>query len=384
MMNQLMDQVLSVQPPQTGTSQTAKTDQDQKDFDTLLRQKTQQDSPGKGTEKTAPSGKTEEETPKAGETLPAEIQAMAAMLLQRPVIVEAEPVAKTAEAVETAETEPAVEAAAVLPEAGTEVQPETAEVHPAEEALPQQVRQMIQPRQVQGQPQRPAEAPAEEKAPVQQIQPQKEQPQAEQKEVAPVRQEAPLKDAALPKETEEPKDSGKTEEEAPAAETPVFGRVEAVPVKVADSKAEAVDLSAPEAPERLAEKIVPAVEDGLSRVEITLTPENLGKLTVEISRSEDGTLSVAISAANPKAANVLEQHSSHLQNLLADTARSEVRVEVRNAQEAQQQFLNPDGQQQRRQEQRRQNHPDRNDQKADQDFVQQLRLGLVSRDEAVF
>lgn len=165
-------------------------------------------------------------------------------------------------------------------------------------------------------------------------------------------------------------------------ETPVFDQVEAIPVKVAapEHTPEPVALETPQAPEEIAHQVAQALFNGESKIELTLTPETLGKLTVEITKDAGGILSVVISASTPKAAAVLQQHTSDLQNILmARDDQVEVHVEVRGSEESQQQFLNPNdanGQNHRQQQQQRQQQEE--DNSDPRDFLQKLRLGLVS------
>jgi len=182
---------------------------------------------------------------------------------------------------------------------------------------------------------------------------------------------------------------GQIREEKPQElpqESPVFEHLESVPVKVSqpEQPRESVEVYAPDAPERLAEKLAAAQEAGASHVELTLTPESMGKLTVELNRSGDGSLSVVIHASTPKAAQLLEHHSDGLRQLLAAGNQGEVRVEIRTSQEpqAQQQFLNPDGhngreEQQAQQQAQRERQEQERRQQPDRDFLQRLRLGLA-------
>ena len=117
-----------------------------------------------------------------------------------------------------------------------------------------------------------------------------------------------------------------------------------------------------------------------NRVEVTLTPENLGKLTVEISRSTDGTLSVVVHTSNERAANLLEKGIDGLRQAMAASAERGVQIQVRGSEESQQQFLNPDGQNEQNRQQQQQQNGRRHEQQRAQDFLQQLRLGLVDVD----
>lgn len=161
---------------------------------------------------------------------------------------------------------------------------------------------------------------------------------------------------------------------------PVFHDVETTPVKVGETY-DPVPLESEEGVQTLAEQLTDAVAQGESKVEITLTPANLGKLTVEITRTNDGTMNVVLHATTEKASNLLQQHSGSLQNLLAGSNQSEVRVEVRGNENAQQQFLNPDDSNQREHQQQQHKQHKQQEQQS-QDFIQQLRLGLVQIEPA--
>ena len=171
---------------------------------------------------------------------------------------------------------------------------------------------------------------------------------------------------------------------AAAQGTPLFGEVQAAPVRVAAPEEAPIPVETQAGMERLASQIetIAAGEAGFERVELTLEPEHLGKLVVEITRSDSGALHIVLSATTSRAAALLGQNTGNLQHLLMNQNRPEVQIQVRGGEEAQQQFLNPNGQnpqeqhrqQQHRQEQRRQHT---------QDFMQQLRLGLVTIPEPV-
>jgi len=174
-----------------------------------------------------------------------------------------------------------------------------------------------------------------------------------------------------------------SEEAAAAAQTPVFAHSEAVPVKVMEAE-QPLEAQADDAAEQLAQKINQALAQGESRVTLNLSPANLGNLTVEISRMADGTLSVILSVITEKAAGLLEKHSGSLQSLLAgNMPGGMVRVEVENRtpDENAQQFLNPEQQEREGQQQPDSQRQRRQDGQQATDFMQQLRLGLISLDE---
>lgn len=250
----------------------------------------------------------------------------------------------------------------------------TSEEKPAEERVPE-----------------PAERPAAEKADLRQTpkEPAEEQPEAAEKETVPERPREAPEARETPREsrvdarraeavrTERRPERGETEETdsvPQSAEAPVFETAE-VPVKVAETP---LRLEAPDAPEQLEAELADSlqVNDAQpNRVEITLTPEHLGRLTVEITRGENGALSVVLHPSTLRAANLLERSSDSLQSLLANRTGGEIEVRVQESDR--QQMLNPDGQQRQQQQQQRDGENRGNRNRNPQEFLQQLRLGLV-------
>lgn len=176
----------------------------------------------------------------------------------------------------------------------------------------------------------------------------------------------------------------KTEQLLDGEESQIFGEARTVPFKVAELKQPeaAVQPEAANAPEQLAQHIQQALLNGESAVRVNLNPANLGSLTVEIARLSDGTLSIVLSAATEKAASLLEKHSGSLQNLLMNSNQGQVRVEVENRMSEQptQQFLNPEGEREQ-QGQQRQEQRQKEQEASAEDFLQQLRLGLISLEQ---
>lgn len=177
-----------------------------------------------------------------------------------------------------------------------------------------------------------------------------------------------------------------TEEETVQAENvereaPVFGYMEAQPVKVSGPDSP-IDLQAEDGVEQLGGRIGELLVNEVSEnhIEIALYPASLGKVTVELTQSADGVLHVVLGAATARAAELLERGAGNLQNLLAANNRPQVQVEVRGSEEAQRQYLNPNDENgQNRQSQQQQRQEERKRPQA-QDFLQQLRLGLVDLD----
>lgn len=171
------------------------------------------------------------------------------------------------------------------------------------------------------------------------------------------------------------------------APQPIFRDVEAAPVKVGEvydaQPSEGTDVAA-----QIDAKLSQALEQGESIVRVQLTPESLGDVTVEISKSADGILRVALTASSSETRSILERHAGDLQGMLSVRGQQEVQVDVQRQQESQQSQDQNQGQNQQRgydgqnghgqdaQEQRR----SRRDGASSQDFMQQLRLGLIPMD----
>ena len=202
-----------------------------------------------------------------------------------------------------------------------------------------------------------------------------EAPEAAQKAEEPtvevkveVGEAAPL--AAEKSETEET-----PELQGAEVETPVFEDVKAVPVKVGETPRTAKEQPVEE---QIAPKVTEALRSGETRVELQLTPENLGKVTVEMTWSQDGGLVVQIHAENRETQNLLNKNTTNLAELLGRETQREVRVEVPRQEESQRQDLY---EQQQEQQRRQQQQEQRRKQAASgEDFLQQLRLGLIPLD----
>lgn len=206
------------------------------------------------------------------------------------------------------------------------------------------------------------------------VQPKGEVTDAQQTELKPQETETP---AARPQAKSDQVVTAHTQGEAP-----VFAKVETTPIKVGE--APMLDTETGDVDVQLAKQVDGLLQKGGDRVELRLNPEHLGAVTVQLTRSEDGSIHVAINATSNKATELLERHATGLEQLLAGTSRGPVQVEVQRSQDSQhagqqqqpQERENSAGQQQQQQRQ-----PQR-EQNRTQDFMQQLRLGLVGVDEA--
>lgn len=389
---QLIDQLAAAAGTtgQTGAKRDAGT-QDKSDgsFDTMVRQKRQE---AKGASEPAEArGKAPAEAEAADEAPVTDgdriAMAAAMLMLPQPEIVYAQDTAAPAEELETEAV------SALLPEQVTAVEMRKLPEEQAEAPeLPQQAAETSElPAQMLAE--RPVEAAAHGT----------EQQKAETVQARPAQVEAAAAEAVTEKAVTAERESGGAElstdlheekgealAEAPVFEAPVFGYMEASPVRVAFPGAaeRPVELEAADAAEELGARIESLLTDeaGGTKLELSLSPASLGKLTVEIARGADGSLHVQLFAATEKAAALLEKNAGGLQSLLAAKDRPQTTVEVRFEESAQQKFLDPNGQRQNQngayQQQQQQRKPQREALRVE-DFMSRLRLGLVELDAAM-
>ena len=395
--NSRMDQLLVTTAAQLSANPNGKTpkDADSPNFDSMVHQRRAADTKSEGKEtKDAKQAKSDEaaETrePASEEPVASEQYAIAAAMM-----FQAQPDARyTMVASEDAEMLPQQTVEAVQPEQAAVELLETPETEPENLAGPEtEVRSAT------------VEAPREEIVPTQQEtkadapefetrEARQDEPAPRQAESAPRTEHARTEDDPRANRAESPvqrtarEDTAETEEvrtddARSAQEAPLFEHVDAPVVKVAEAS-RPIALESANGVEELGEELGGILVNSAdaNRVEITLTPEHLGKLTIEISRGENGALSVVLHASTERAANLLERGMGSLQSLLAANAKNNVQVEVRPAGESQQQFLNPNDQNGQDREQQQQQHGGRRqEQQSAQDFLQQLRLGLVGGEE---
>lgn len=152
---------------------------------------------------------------------------------------------------------------------------------------------------------------------------------------------------------------------------PLFEQVEATPIKVA----EPVQADTPEFPVQLAKQINTAAVEGANTIEVQLTPYELGKITIRLTMTEDG-MQISMHSANSKTVRLLAEHAANIGALVEQNQSGTVSVSVEheqpNAQQNQyaQQERQGNGQQQQQQ-------GNRHAQAQNDDFIQQLRLGLA-------
>ncbi len=181
-------------------------------------------------------------------------------------------------------------------------------------------------------------------------------------------------------------DAADTAEDVPElqdaeAEALVFEDVKAIPVKVGEAPKAKEAAETENIGRQVGEKLIQitsvSAESGGQKITIDLDPAYLGKLHVEVGLTENGTLYVHVDAENSHTQNLLSRNSDNLANILGKYAEQEVHVEVPRQEESQRQDLYEQQQQhhqQRRQEERRRQET------GSEDFLQQLRLGLIPLD----
>ena len=162
----------------------------------------------------------------------------------------------------------------------------------------------------------------------------------------------------------------------------IFHDVKAAPVKVGEVE-KPQEAEEPDVAQQLDGQIGLAIERGDSSVTVRLNPENLGEVTIQISVKDNGVLSVALNAKNDATRALLDRHSDNLQQLLGSRVRQTVEVDVQRQSESQQgqnqqhqNYEGHNGHAQDGQERRQKQH----EPTSSQDFMQQLRLGLIPTD----
>ena len=161
----------------------------------------------------------------------------------------------------------------------------------------------------------------------------------------------------------------------------LFHDVKAAPIKVGETYTEQ-PVDEANVVGQVDTQLAQALQTGETMVRIQLTPENLGEVTVEITQTADGALRIALSAHNDSTRGLLERHASDLQGMLSNRTEQSVEVSVQRQQESQQnqnQQHNYDGHNGHAQDGQEPPRQQR-EHTSPEDFMQQLRLGLISDD----
>lgn len=155
---------------------------------------------------------------------------------------------------------------------------------------------------------------------------------------------------------------------------PLFGTVEHIPMKVGDSSI--LDTQSSDFPQQLSKQLAQAALQGEQTLSLRLAPQPLGTVTVEMTRTHDGSLQILLKASTTAATNLLSDRAAELSGLLRSSTQSPVYVDVQNADPSQ--FHQQDQQGNSRQHSQQQHQQPSQNQQQSQDFLEQLRLGLVS------
>lgn len=238
----------------------------------------------------------------------------------------------------------------------------------------------------QGQAQEAVGTPATEQS----VSTQPQQAPVQQVETQPVQATAQSAESQSQSQLESQSQSGKetnsadvtveVSEGAAQASQPVFSQVESIPVKVSDVPAEENSGEMPSVETQVFNGVEDAVKQGDSKVTLQLTPEHLGSVTVELTKGTDGALHVVLTAERMQTQNLLEKHMSGLQSLLANNSQEPVEIQVQRQQESQaydsRNYDGSSGNGKNGYQQQEQNQQQQRQQQGN-DFLQQLRLGLV-------
>ena len=168
-------------------------------------------------------------------------------------------------------------------------------------------------------------------------------------------------------------------EQADVEPQSVFRDIKAVPVKVGEVyQAEPTVENGVELKD-LGDTLTQAIDRGENRLELQLQPAELGRIRVEMRWSDEGALHVILHAESARTQSLLEKDMASLQTLLGRETQQEVKVELPREQEAPRQSFDDGrqngGQQHHQQEQRQSSRH------SGQNFLHQLRLGLIPAEE---
>ena len=161
----------------------------------------------------------------------------------------------------------------------------------------------------------------------------------------------------------------------------IFHDVEAAPVKVGEAE-DAQQADGPDVAQQIDAQLIQAMQRGESTVSVRLTPENLGEVTIEVSQNAAGALHITLTAQSSETRSLLERHAGELQGLVSSRTQQSVEVDVQRGQENQQsqnQQRSYDGHNGHAQDEQRERRQ-RREHSSSQDFMQQLRLGLIPTD----
>ena len=124
----------------------------------------------------------------------------------------------------------------------------------------------------------------------------------------------------------------------------------------------------------LADKISQQVQAGKQELQIQLNPENLGKISIKIAMLDSG-VKVVMSCENQKTLSMLTDRATGIGRIVEQNLDAPVAIEIKEDGYWNQQ---KDAADQQARQQNRQNQQEKEKPENADDFLQQLRLGLVS------
>lgn len=169
-----------------------------------------------------------------------------------------------------------------------------------------------------------------------------------------------------------PKEAAKEGLAAPESRQ-IFSDPETVPVKVSETPR--MPERTPEVQEQITQKLKEAVVQGEKKLTIHLKPAQLGTIKVELTQKEDGVLHIALHTERSEVKVLLERGLPELQQMVK-TNQQPVEIHVEQQEQEKSFYDNPQQHQGSRQQQQ-QPKP-----RHQEDFLQQLRLGLIPIDDA--
>ena len=134
--------------------------------------------------------------------------------------------------------------------------------------------------------------------------------------------------------------------------------------------------------EDVADAIIKKIPQGKNEFEIQLNPKDLGKITIKLL-FENGQTLVSLSANNAKAASVLSECAKSIGALIQQHTNNETVVTVQEDRGLSQDQQKQEGNRQNAENKQHENaQKQRRQQAADENFVQQMRLGLFETEYA--
>ena len=169
------------------------------------------------------------------------------------------------------------------------------------------------------------------------------------------------------------------EETPEMAEKPVFVKADAVPVKVSETGKTHAAPEIPKPEKQVMGKLEDMLKSGERKVELQLEPQNLGRIKIELVQKDNGELHILLHAEHSEVRDLLENRLPEMQQLIRENTQQNVTVRVPEQEQNREQFEN----QQQRQGQQNPQQEQRHEPKHREDFLNQLRLGLVPDEQAM-